>query len=221
MDEERLGRLAPRWLALFTPHGVYPPLARRWFGDLAAAYENPTRSYHNLVHLEEVLDVIDELAGQAQDLTAVRLAGWFHDVRYDPHATDNEERSAVWAGAALWVLGATEETIARVQALILQTKTHDAEPGDDNASVLLDADLAILGAPPWRYEEYAAGIRREYAWVGEEDYRRGRLRVLEGFLQREKIYRTERMCRTHEEQARENVRREVEQLHQNPSGREY
>src|SRR5262249_39583749 len=135
--------------------------------------------------------------------------------------TDNEERSAVWAGEALWGLGATEATIARVQALVLQTKTHDADPGAADASVLLDADLAILGASPRRYAEYAAGIRQEYAWVAEEDYRRGRLRVLEGFLRREKIYRTERMCRTHEEQARENLRREIEQLHQNAPGREY
>ena len=71
----------------------------------------------------------------------------------------------------------------RVAALIMKTKTHDA--GDDaDAQVLLDADLAILGASEPAYLDYAKKIRQEYAWVPEPEYRQGRRRVLESFLSR-------------------------------------
>ena len=71
--------------------------------------------------------------------------------------------------------------------MILTTKTHDAVD-DPDAQVLLDADLAVLGASEADYRVYAEAIRREYAWVAEADYRVGRRRVLESFLARPRIY---------------------------------
>jgi predicted metal-dependent HD superfamily phosphohydrolase len=71
--------------------------------------------------------------------------------------------------------------------LIRKTKTHDA--GDDaDAQVLIDADLAILGADEPAYRTYAEQIRQEYAWVPEPEYWIGRRRVLQKFLDRPRIY---------------------------------
>jgi predicted metal-dependent HD superfamily phosphohydrolase len=158
------------------------------FADLVQRYSEPHRAYHNLHHIRHVLETINQLADEtinpdipkAPDI--VRLAGWFHDVIYDPRAKDNEERSAAHAEDALRRLGIAEDMIRRVGELILLTKKHTAEDADGH--VLVDADLAILGAPEEEYRRYAAAIREEYAWVPEEDYRKGRRQVLGGFLSR-------------------------------------
>ncbi|MGH3379956.1 MAG: HD domain-containing protein, partial [Actinoallomurus sp.] len=60
--------------------------------DLLRRYAEPHRRYHTTTHLAEVLDHVGELAGEAADADAVRLAAWFHDAVYDPARGDNEER---------------------------------------------------------------------------------------------------------------------------------
>jgi predicted metal-dependent HD superfamily phosphohydrolase len=75
--------------------------------------------------------------------------------------------------------------------------------------VLLDADLAILGATEERYRQYAADIRREYAWVPDAEYRAGRASVLEVFLARPRIYWHELTFEEGEARARANLRAEL------------
>ena len=72
--------------------------------------------------------------------------------------------------------------------------------------VLLDADLAILGASEDRYARYARDIRAEYAWVPDADYRAGRSRVLQHFLALPRIYFTDVMFEEGEQRARANLR---------------
>ena len=81
-----------------------------------------------------------------------------------------------------------------------------------DTGVLLDADLAILGAAPQRYARYAADIRREYAWVRDAEYRAGRAAVLEQFLARPRIYHAQMMYDEGEQRARENLRAELAAL---------
>ncbi len=200
------------WRDLMRSYGVAGEAADAAFADLARRHAEPGRFYHDLTHLREVLAVVEELAVVAADLNAVRLAAWFHDAVYDSRAKDNEERSADLARATTSGLGVPREIVANVVRLIVLTKTHAAPDADADASVLLDADLAILGAPEPRYDEYARAIRDEYAWVPEEAYREGRRRVLLGFLRRERIYRTERTFREREARARSNLRREAASL---------
>jgi predicted metal-dependent HD superfamily phosphohydrolase len=93
-------------------------------------------------------------------------------------------------------------------SLILKTKTHDA--GDDpDAKVLLDADLAILGANENAYRYYAQQIRKEYDWVPEPEYRSGRQQVLTKFLARPRIYH---FLNPLEKPARRNIAAEIAQL---------
>src|SRR5207244_2229144 len=102
--------------------------------------------------------------------------------------------------------------IANIRRLILLTKSHDAAADDSDGHILLDADLAILGADAGHYDDYARAIRREYAWVAEDAYRDGRARVLEGFLKRPRIYLTEAMLQSHECPARRNLQQELHLL---------
>ena len=85
-------------------------------------------------------------------------------------------------------------------------------PGDRDTAALLDADLAILGASAERYTRYAADVRREYAWVPDAEYRKGRAAVLEMFLARPRLYWHDVMYQEGEERARQNMRDELARL---------
>jgi predicted metal-dependent HD superfamily phosphohydrolase len=204
--------LRSAWADLLRPFGAPAAEASAVLDELLRLYSASGRFYHNLRHLDEVLRAVDGLAPLATDLAAVRFAAWFHDAIYNPHAADNEEHSATLCVRALGRLRIPPATVAAATGMIRATKTHQPPPGDRDCLILLDADLAILGASPSRYAEYAADIRREYAWLPEADYRTGRRHVLQSFLQRERIYLTEPMFARRETQARQNLEAEIETL---------
>jgi predicted metal-dependent HD superfamily phosphohydrolase len=211
MDPARLSFLLDRWARLLTalrcPAGTVAPT----FADLHERYTAPERHYHSLDHIHSVLETIQELNG-AEETPALLLAAWFHDVVYDSKASDNEGKSAAHARQLLRPLGVLEPVLAETERLILLTKTHTPTPEDRPGAILVDADLAILSAAETQYDAYAQAIRREYAWVSDDDYRGGRCAVLERFLQRPRIYATEEMLVRAETAARENMQREIATL---------
>ena len=169
--------LAGRW-PIPALHDVRDALLAAWDRD----------GYHDLRHLDEVLDRIDELdrAGERFDRVPVVLAAWFHDAVYDA-LPDAEERSAQWAERAL-----PEPPAAEVARLVRMTEHHRPFPDDRNACVLSDADLAILAAPDRSATaDYTAGVRREYASVGDEDFARGRAAVLRDLLDGPRLFATD------------------------------
>ncbi|ACC83617.1 hypothetical protein [Nostoc punctiforme] len=192
--------------------GVDQLAAEKAFNQLVAAYSTPGRYYHTLKHIDRVLSTIQILQGYTNNLAAVQLAAWFHDVVYDTEAQDNEERSADYAFELLSNLGIPESIIITVTRLILNTKDHQAAVNDYDSQVLLDADLAILAANSVEYEEYAHAICQEYGWLPEKDYITGRQKVLERFLQRSHIYFTPLMLEFAEPSARGNIQAEIQSL---------
>ncbi len=194
------------WRDLLTTWKVEPDLIDETFGELAMRYSDASRHYHNLVHIQNVLETVDNLASIAPNFNAVKLAAWLHDVIYDSKAADNEERSAEYANDLCDKLSIPGGNV--VGALILKTKTHDAG-SDVDAQVLLDADLAILGSDEATYGNYAESIRLEYAWVPEPQYRTGRAQVLQKFLAKPRIYHH---LLDLEKPARRNIAAEIERL---------
>lgn len=176
--------------------------------QLLARYDEPHRRYHNRRHLAEVLTALDLLDGSS----AVRLAAWFHDAVYDPRRPDNEERSAAWAAAALPLARVPALTASEVARLVRLTADHDPAAADADGAALCDADLAILAAPPDRYDAYAAAVRAEYAHVPADDFRTGRSAVLRGLLGWAAIYRTPHGATSWEAPARDNLSRELRRL---------
>ncbi|MBX9583055.1 MAG: hypothetical protein K2X87_22340 [Gemmataceae bacterium] len=211
---ERLDPLQRGWAKLLERYGVAPADAYPAFDVLVAAYSAPDRHYHNLEHVADMLRVVSRLVGLADDPSALQLAVWFHDAVYDPRARDNEDRSAELAADLLGPVGVPRSDLERVGRLVRATAhLAGSEPaGDRETAVLLDADLAILGASPERYQRYAAAIRREYAWVPDADYRAGRARVIEHFLARPRLFRTDLMAAEGEAAARANLRAELASL---------
>jgi predicted metal-dependent HD superfamily phosphohydrolase len=176
------------------------------FRDLVERYGEPHRAYHTIEHVEECLDVFAWLRAEAVDPPEVEIAIWFHDAIYRTERKDNEERSAELAAAVLSRAEVPAQRIEAVRELILVTR-HDAAPRTPDQAVLLDCDLAILGASPDRFAAYDAQIRREYRWVPGFLYSRERQKVLRSFLARPRIYRTKRLFEEREKQARENLER--------------
>jgi predicted metal-dependent HD superfamily phosphohydrolase len=195
------------WHALWRELGAPPDDAL--FGRLVAAYSEPQRHYHTLQHLRECLELWQEVRHLAERPAEVEVALWFHDAIYDPTRHDNEERSADWAQQSVAGAGLRDDVAARVHALVMATR-HDAVPEDGDARLLVDVDLAILGAAPERFDAFDAQVRREYAHVPEAGFRVGRSSVLRGFLQRPQLYATESFRRRFEARARENLARAIE-----------
>ncbi|MET8093603.1 metal-dependent phosphohydrolase [Micromonospora sp. NPDC005220] len=207
--------LLDRWRAVARNAGARPdPDTTRAGEKLIARWKEPHRHYHTLAHLTTVLDLVDQHADLAARADVVRLAAWFHDAVYQPRAAGdaNERDSAALAESVLTGLGVPATTVAEVRRLVLLTAGHAVTPGDRDGALLCDADLAVLAAPPARYERYAAAIRREYAHVPEPAFRAGRAAVLTGLLALPALFRLPPLTRQWEEPARDNVRRELATL---------
>jgi predicted metal-dependent HD superfamily phosphohydrolase len=204
----------------------HEPLRAQWqrtWGDLGAApqaqllerllaaWREPHRHYHTLQHLHECLAQL-ELARECSPHPAeASLALWFHDAVYDPRRHDNEQRSADWARDGALAAGASREAAERVQALVMATR-HDAPAGTPDAHLVVDVDLAILGAPRERFDEYERQVRLEYAHVADAAYRAGRSRILRGFLARAAIYLTPPFHDRLETAARANLEHSLARL---------
>ncbi len=211
VSPEKHDALQQSWVRLMARYGVAPADAYPPFDLLAASYSSAGRYYHDLEHLSEVFKVAGRLALFCDDPHALQLAIWFHDAVYDTRATDNESRSADLAVLLLGPIGVPAGVLDRVTRMIRLTAhlSADTPPGDRDTAALLDADLAILGASEERYRRYAADVRKEYAWVPDAEYARGRRAVLERFLARPRLYWHDLTFQEGEERARENMRAEL------------
>jgi predicted metal-dependent HD superfamily phosphohydrolase len=181
------------------------------FDELLAAWDEPHRHYHTLQHLRECLAHLELARECAPQAGEAGLALWFHDAVYDPRRHDNEQRSADRAHATLLAAGADRAAAQRVHALVMATR-HDAAPATADARLVVDIDLAILGAPRERFDEYERQVRLEYAHVAEATYRTGRGRILHGLLARAAIYGTPLFHQRFEVAARENLARSLSRL---------
>ncbi len=200
------------WDALLEQFSTDRKVGKKVLFNLVTTYCHPQRYYHNLGHIQLMMATLDRMKSLARDFPAIYLATWFHDVIYDPTASDNEEKSAEYAGELLLKLNIPPSTIAATQTLIFRTKHHEAAEDDLDTQILLDADWAILGAEPSEYQFYTQAIRREFVAFYEADYRRGRTQFLEGILQRDRLYFTPLMFEEKEAIARRNLEQELKTL---------
>jgi predicted metal-dependent HD superfamily phosphohydrolase len=211
---ELLESMRQAWARLLARYNVTPAAGGPPLDLLVSAYTAPDRHYHTLDHLHEMFRVAGRLGTITDDPGPLHLAIWFHDAVYDTRAKDNEARSADLAVELLGAVGVPADVPERVARLVRATAhlATDQPPADRETAILLDADLAILGAPEERYRRYAADIRREYGWVPEEEYRTGRAAVLGRFLARPRVYWNEVMHQEGDDRARANMRAELAEL---------
>lgn len=156
-------------------------------GDIRALiidhHSEPHRYYHTLHHIDLMLRQIPAERPFASEMTAAAL---FHDIIYDPTRSDNEERSlALFESVADKCAPPKPLDRSLVSAMIMATKSHhfrqERKVEDEAVNLLLKADLSILWhSDPAVYAWYAAGVRKEYAFVPEDPFRAARAKILTG-----------------------------------------
>ena len=198
-----------RWDALLRELGVRSDADT--FARLRSAYAQKHRQYHTARHIDECLTLFDEVKNLAEHSAEVECALWFHDAIYRPLMNSNEERSAAWVAKFGGRLGMSPEVVTRIRGHIMATR-HLASPDGGDSALMVDIDLAILGAIPSRYDEFERDVRKEYRWVPGFIYNPKRAAILRSFLDRPRIYHWEPLHRRFEQNARMNLTKAIHAL---------
>lgn len=202
MSVERWGLLMAAW-NLGPNQDTYTALMQ--------AYAEKGRHYHTAEHVTACLRHLDDCLASVKRPREVEIALWFHDAIYQPLSSSNEKDSADWAAAFLTDQGVAEQLVARVHRLIMATE-HNAPAQTHDEAVLVDVDLSILGTPMAVYDIFEQAVRREYRLVPLPLYRRKRVQVLRGFLERPSIYTSGCFGPQMEQQAHDNLSRAITDL---------
>ena len=158
---------------------------------LLIRYAEPHRHYHTATHIMFVLRHVHDVAqasaaGSSAAVPSPELiaAALYHDAIYDPtaarqrgaqrrvgHQRPCRDRMVHTALCRSCRDGRRHRWPSRRS---MRSRLRDAGDGATETAMLLDADLAILGAEPGAYQAYVNGVRAEYAHVAR---RRMALRV--------------------------------------------
>ena len=186
-------------------------LINTMFDELIHLYNSPKRHYHDITHVISLLKRWEEHRTELNDDEVVYLAIWFHDAILDTWKSDNEDKSAELTATFLKKTSFPPSRIEKVVDYILATKTHESN-ADNDLNYFLDFDLSILGSEETIYDIYTKQINDEYSFYPDFLYNRGRRKVLNSFLEKEFIYKTAIFRAKLEEQARINIKAELEKL---------
>ena len=191
------------WLRFSSQLSIEQDISQTLLNILITAYSEPQRAYHNVQHIAECLAHFQSIQSSLNDPIAVETAIWFHDVIYDPRASDNELQSAELMKQVCDPF-LSEPQIEKVYQWIIATQKH--QPSDDHdLNSLLDIDLAILGSSAERFAEYQQQIQFEYAWVESGVYQVKRKQLLQQFEQMNPIFQTSYFNQCLEKQAKRNL----------------
>ena len=200
------------WTALHLPLTADISLVDYQYSHLTLLYSGEQRCYHNLLHLRQLITLLETHREHIRDEEILLFAIFFHDMIYNVLYKDNEERSAEAAASYLAKIGYPAEKITIVSEFIYATKTHVNTLNNPDLDYFLDFDLYILGTAPEVYREYAEQIRKEYSIYPDRVYNPGRKKVLQHFLEMPAIFRTTVFRELYEENARNNMRAELHTL---------
>ncbi len=178
------------------------------WNEIVQNYTSPTRHYHTLQHLENLLLQLTDIKDLIQNWHTILFTLYYHDIIYKASASDNEEKSAALATKRMQQLGVNDEAILCCQKQILATKTH-LKATDSDTNYFTDADLSILGQNWEIYAQYYKNVRKEYAIYPDIVYNIGRRKVLSHFLSMERIFKTDFFFHHFEAQAKLNLQREI------------
>jgi len=196
------------WSALCSTLKVPSALQNHWWTLLETRYTEPQRHYHTLAHLNELYSCLQEFKEQIVDIPAVELAIFFHDIIYNPRATDgkNEDDSAILFGDFAQDADLDSGLTAKVFRWIVQTKHHVCSPDDEgDCKLFMDFDMAVLGWPRQQYNEYRKQVRNEYIHIPAGIFCSARASFLAATASQAQIFATDAFRERLEQRARENL----------------
>jgi predicted metal-dependent HD superfamily phosphohydrolase len=179
--------------------------------EIEKQYAGKKRYYHNLSHLESLMNELILVRPLIQHWDDVMFSLFYHDIVYNPLKRDNEERSAALARERLLEINIPTDARDRIYQHIVATRSH-ALSSDPDTNLFTDADLSILGYDADTYTEYTQQIRKEYLIYPDLIYKPGRKKVLNHFLAMPRLFKTDHFFKKYERQARENLAAELKTL---------
>jgi predicted metal-dependent HD superfamily phosphohydrolase len=197
------------WEVLCLKYTSDGELIKQLWHELAKAYTAKNRHYHTLDHIAHMLQLAIPYKQSEKQYDLLLFAIFYHDAVYSATRSDNEAQSAALAEKRLISLGLPEADIAFVKEMIVATKAHQQHT-EPIINLLLDLDLAILGADREKYKAYTRAIRKEYSIYPDLLYKPGRKKVLQHFLQQPAIYKTIAFRQAYEERSRLNLQWELD-----------
>lgn len=182
---------------------TYPELffSNAFIEDVANLLETQYagREYHNLMHIRNCLECFKKIESNLEttehklllcEQERIVCAILFHDIIYGA----NEQLSDEVLSANMFEDFFTQyiknsDLISSVRELIVSTEhlkdgfrpTYVTQKLID---LMSDIDLSILASSEEVYEEYANKVRNEYSEYNNEDYARGRIKVLFGLTKK-------------------------------------
>ena len=197
------------WLSLMQALGFKPNLGT--CDALLKEHAGRHRHYHTQEHISACLRHLDTVREKTNHPNEIALAFWFHDAVYKAFSATNERDSADWAIEFLEENRANQDMIDRVEALIMAT-VHNPGPLSGDMAIMVDIDLAILGASQQVYDQYEINIRKEYRRVPGFIFRKKRKALLRAFLDQDRLYHTDHFHDLWNGQALKNLSRAIAAL---------
>lgn len=145
--------------------------------DIKDMWSLPHRHYHDLSHLDDMINQINDLGIKGEDYEKLIIAALFHDIIYDPKKNDNEEMSAKFL---LSVCDNVNKGIKEIEQIILDTKTH--ESNTKLSEIFNKIDMSVVERDFEGLLEWEKGVWNEYKSYGPELYKKGRLQFLESLV---------------------------------------
>lgn len=184
-------------------------LKNELWNEIEDYYTDKKRHYHNLSHLENLLNELLEVKDKIENWHTILFTLFYHDIIYNTLKSDNEEQSAELAEKRLKQINVPNQIIEKCKSQILATKNH-LENSDIDTNYFTDADLSILGKQEEVYKQYSKNVRLEYLYYPSVIYKQGRFEVLNTFIYFKSIYKTEYFSTKYEQNAKKNIKNELE-----------
>ncbi|MFA6814891.1 MAG: adenylyltransferase/cytidyltransferase family protein [Lentisphaeria bacterium] len=156
-----------------------------WLSRVFAAYRQPHRYFHTLVHLQTICAAILETVSDKELRAKLLLTALFHDVVWYPEGGNSEELSVeaflfVCSQYGLSLSNGVREEICRA---IMATKTQVAD--SELASRFHDYDCqVIIHGNEIDLLAYEYQVFREFQCLNMQDYRKGRRAFFNRFARR-------------------------------------
>lgn len=178
------------------------------WAEIEKNYSSKKRHYHTLQHLDNLLSELNDVKEKIHNWEAVLFTLYYHDIIYNTLKLDNEEKSAAFADERMKQIGVPNETIELCTKQILATKSHIKSDKSDT-NYFTDADLSVLGQDWDNYSIYYKNIRKEYSIYPDLVYNPRRRKVLNHFMEMDRIYKTDFFYNKYEVQAKLNLQKEM------------
>jgi len=200
--------LEKRWTKLMS---VFPAgnkdVQQVRFQQLIDSYNGSDRHYHNLDHLINCLELLDNYKRYSNHPEMIEYALWYHD-KWE----GREDAIKLAQDAATCLLDINEDNKEYIRQLIQITDHVTDTQNNIDFQIIKDIDLAILGFPEDKYLKYTQDVRKEYSHVSDELFKHGRTDILNKFLAMSQIYQTDLIKERFEYQARKNIKAEIKRL---------